>query len=43
MPLPDKVTPPEPRMVRGLVFFGSTSEEAEHAAKGYLGRAEPAN
>jgi predicted RNase H-like HicB family nuclease len=29
--------------LKGLVFFGETREEAEHAVKVYLGCAEPVN
>ena len=35
--------PPEPGMVKELAFFGATPEEAEKAAKAYLGCAEPEN
>ena len=34
---------PEPGSLTGLAFFGETPEEAEQAAKAYLGCAEPAN
>jgi len=30
-------------MVKELAFFGATPEEAEQAAKAYLGCAEPVN
>jgi len=39
----DGAPPPEPGAVKGLAFFGATSEDGEHAAKVYLGCAEPAN
>ena len=39
----DDAPPPEPGSLTGLAFFGDTREEAEHAAKAYLGCAEPAN
>jgi hypothetical protein len=39
----DDVPPPEPGTLMGLGFFGETSEEAEHAAKAYLGCSEPVN
>ena len=39
----DDVAPPEPGTLKGLAFFGDTPEEAEQAAKKYLGCAEPAN
>jgi hypothetical protein len=39
----DDVPPPEPDTVTGLTFFGATPEEAERAAKAYLGWAEPGN
>ena len=35
--------PPEPGALKGLAFFGATPEEAEQAAKAYLGCAEPTN
>ena len=41
--LADEAPPPEPGVLKGLSFFGATPEVAEHAAKVYLGRAEPAN
>ncbi len=41
--LADEEPPPEPGAVKGLAFFGATSEEAEQAAKVYLGWAEPTN
>jgi hypothetical protein len=34
---------PEPGSLTGLAFFGDTLEEAEQAAKAYLGCAEAAN
>jgi hypothetical protein len=43
MLLGDEVAPPEPDTVTGLAFFGPTPEEAERAAKEYLGRAKPGN
>jgi hypothetical protein len=39
----DDAPPPEPGTLTGQAFFGATPEEAEHAAKVYLGCAEPAN
>ena len=39
----DDVPLPEPDTVTGLTFFGTTPEEAERAAKAYLGMAEPVN
>ena len=39
----DDVPPPDPRTMMGLGFFGETREEAEHAAKTYLGLSAPAN
>lgn len=33
----DDVPPPEPGTLMGLGFFGATPEEAEDAAKTYLG------
>ncbi len=39
----DDATPPEPGTVKGLGFFGATPEEAQQAAKVYLGCAEPVN
>lgn len=37
------VPPPEPGTLMGLGFFGATAEEAEHAAKVYLGLSDPVN
>ena len=37
----DDAPPPEPGSLRGQAFFGDTPEEAEQAAKAYLGCAEP--
>jgi hypothetical protein len=39
----DEVPPPAPGSVTGLTFFRASPEEAERAAKEYLGRAEPGN
>mgnify|MGYP001607524412 CR=1 FL=1 len=39
----DDVLPPEPGTLKGLGFFGATPEEAEDAAKAYLGCSEPVN
>ena len=39
----DDAPPPEPGSLTGQAFFGDTPEEAELAAKVYLGGAEPAN
>ncbi len=39
----DDAPPPEPGLVTGQALFGATPEEAEQAAKVYLGCAEPAN
>jgi len=39
----DDAPPPEPGSLTGLAFFDDTPEEAEHAAKAYLGCAEAAN
>ena len=39
----DDAPPPEPGSLTGQAFFGETPEEAEQAAKAYLGCAEPAN
>ena len=39
----DDAPPPEPGSLTGLAFFGDTPEEAEQAAKAYLGCGEPAN
>jgi len=39
----DGAPPPEAGTVKGLAFLGATPEEAEQAAKVYLGCAEPAN
>jgi len=39
----DDAPPPEPGALTGQAFFGDTPEEAEQAAKAYLGCAEPAN
>ncbi len=39
----DDELPPEPGTLKGLGFFGITPEEAEHAAKAYLGWSEPVN
>ncbi len=38
-----KAPPPAVGTHKGLAFFRATPEDADHAAKGYLGRAEPAN
>ena len=35
--------PPEPGGLKGLAFFGETSEEAERKALAYFGHAEPVN
>ena len=43
MLLADEERLPEPGAVTGLAFFGATPEEAEEAAKVYLGCGEPAN
>jgi hypothetical protein len=43
MLLADEEPPPEPGTLKGLVFFGATAEEAERAAKAYLGCSEPGN
>jgi predicted RNase H-like HicB family nuclease len=37
------VPAPDPSALTGLTFFGATPEEAERAAKAYLGLAEPIN
>ena len=42
MLLADEKPPPEPGALKGLAFFGETPEDAEQAAKVYLGCAEPA-
>jgi hypothetical protein len=39
----DDALPPEPGSLTGQASFGDTPEEAEQAAKVYLGCAEPAN
>jgi len=39
----DGAAPPEPGAVKGLAFYGATPEEAEQAAKAYLGCGEPTN
>ncbi len=39
----DDVPPPKPGTLMGLGFFGPTPEEAERAAKAYLGCSEPVN
>jgi len=39
----DDVPPLEPGTLTGLAFFGATAEEAEDAAKMYLGCSEPKN
>jgi hypothetical protein len=43
MLLADEEPPPEPGTLKGLVCFGDIRGEAEHAAKVYLGCAEPVN
>ena len=43
MLLADEEPPPVQGTVKGLAFFGATAEEAEHAAKVYLGCSEPVN
>ncbi len=43
MILSDDAPQPEPGTLAGLAFFGATPEEAEQAAKAYLGCAEPVN
>ena len=43
MLLADDAPPPEPWTLTGQAFFGAPPEEAEHAAKAYLGCAEPVN
>jgi len=43
MLLADDAPPPEPGSLTGLAFFGETPEDAEQAAKTYLGCGEPAN
>jgi len=39
----DDAPRPEPESLTGLAFLGNTAEEAERAAKAYLGCAEPVN
>ena len=39
----DDAPPPEPGSLTGQAFFGETPEEAEQAAKVFLGYAEPVN
>ena len=39
----DDAPPPEPGSLTGQAYFGATPEEAEQAAKAYLGCAEPGN
>jgi len=39
----DEAPPPEPGSLTGLAFFGETPEEAEQAAKAYLGCGELVN
>ena len=39
----DEEPPPGPGIVKGLAFFGAIREEAEQAAKAYLGLSEPVN
>ena len=39
----DDAPPPQPGSLTGLALFGATSEEAEQAAKAYLGFSEPVN
>ena len=43
MLLADGAPPPEPGSLTGQAFFGETPEEAERAAKAYMGCAELAN
>ncbi len=43
MLLADDAPAPESGIVKGLTFFRGTPEEAERAAKVYLGQAEPTN
>ena len=43
MILDDQAPAPEPGCLAGLAFFGATPEEAERAAKAYLGYGEPVN
>ena len=42
MLLADEEPPQAPGAMKGLAFFGATPQEAEQAAKVYLGCAEPA-
>jgi len=39
----DDAPPPKPGSLTGQAFSGATPEEAEQAAKAYLGCAEPVN
>ena len=39
----DDAAPPGPGSLTGQAFFGESPEEAEQAAKAYLGCAEPGN
>lgn len=39
----DGVTPPAPGELKDLGFFAETAEDAELAAKAYLGQNEPRN
>ncbi len=43
MLLADEEPPPDPGTVKGLAFFGATPEDAERAAKAYLGYEGPVN
>ena len=43
MLLADAAPPPEQGALKGLAFFGAKPNEGEHAAKEYLGYAEPTN
>jgi len=36
MLLADEEPPPESRVLKGLAFFGATSEEVEYTTTGYL-------
>ena len=39
----DEALPPGPGELKGLGFFAPTADEAEWAAKAYLGWSEPGN
>jgi len=41
--LVEEEPPSAPRAAKGQAFFGETPEEAEQAAKAYLGCTEPGN